>query len=71
MSITENTTTEEPSNIRAFNFQVSVRAILATILVGTCCSLHLMGKEVEEPLYSAVLMVLGLYFGNAKQAKPQ
>ena len=54
------------SKIKMFDYDISVRAVLAGMLVATACTMSLLGKKVEEPMYSATLMVLGLYFGQKK-----
>lgn len=67
MSINEDAQeASKDSSFKILNFDVSVRAILAIMLVGTVCAMHLLKQEVKEPLYSAVLLVLGLYFGQKK-----
>lgn len=45
---------------------VSVRGWIALLLLGTMCGMAIMGKTVTEPLYSACIAALGLYFGHAK-----
>lgn len=62
----ENKPESQESSFKLLNFDISVRAILAFMLVGTVCAMHLLKYEVKEPLYSAVLLVLGLYFGQKK-----
>lgn len=48
---------------------VSVRAWLALMLCYTVCMMSCFGMKVEEPLYSAMLLALGFYFGQ-KVNKP-
>jgi hypothetical protein len=45
-------------------FGISVRAWLATLIVLTVCVLSLMEKAIVEPLYGAMYMSLGFYFGS-------
>lgn len=45
---------------------VSFRGILALIVIATVCIMAYMGKKVEEPIYSLVLIVSGAYFGQSK-----
>jgi hypothetical protein len=47
-------------------FGVSVRAWLATFLIITVCVMSGIGHEVKEPLYSAMLLALGFYFGQKR-----
>jgi hypothetical protein len=63
----ENKDETKSSGFRLFNrFDISIRAIIAVMIVGTVCAMSLFEIKVEEPLYSAVLMALGLYFGTKK-----
>lgn len=63
----ENKDETKVSSFRLFNrFDVSIRAVIALILTGTVCAMGMLEIKVEEPLYSAVLMALGLYFGTKK-----
>lgn len=63
----ENKDETKASGFRLFNrFDVSIRAVIALMLTGTVCAMAVMEIKVEEPLYSAVLMALGLYFGTKK-----
>jgi hypothetical protein len=63
----ENKDETKPSGFRLFDrFDISFRAIIALMIVGTVCAMSLFEIKVEEPLYSAVLMALGLYFGTKK-----
>lgn len=63
----ENKDEAKSSGFRLFNrFDISIRAIIALTIVGTVCAMSLFEIKVEEPLYSAVLMALGLYFGTKK-----
>jgi len=43
---------------------VSVRAWLAIILVVTVCAMAVLGKAVEEPLYTLATVAIGFYFGQ-------
>lgn len=54
------------SSFKLFNYDVSVRAILAIMLTVTVCAMHIYGKKVEEPLYTLSTMAIGLYFGQKK-----
>lgn len=63
----ENKDETKASGFRLFNrFDISIRAIIALMLTGTVCAMAILEIKVEEPLYSAVLMALGLYFGTKK-----
>lgn len=43
---------------------VSWRGILALIVIAVVCAMSYLGKKVEEPLYSLVLVVSSAYFGS-------
>ncbi len=67
MSIGEETKVEsKDSTVKLFNYDVSVRALLAIMLTTTVCFMHLYGIEVKEPLYTLSTMAIGLYFGQKK-----
>lgn len=67
MSIGEETKDpEKDSTFKLANFDVSVRALLAMLLTGTVCFMHLRSIEVKEPLYTLSTMAIGLYFGQKK-----
>lgn len=56
----------KPLNTESTVFGVSVRGWIALLLLGTMCGMAIMGKPVTEPLYSACIAALGLYFGHTK-----
>ena len=43
---------------------VSVRGWIAISTVVTVCVMSFLGKKVDEPLYSLVLMAAGFYLGS-------
>ena len=45
---------------------VSIRAWIVLMLVGTVCYMSLLMLEVKEPLYSLVSLAVGYYFGQKK-----
>lgn len=45
-------------------FGISWRGVLAFLVILTVCILAGIGKKVEEPLYSLVLVVSSAYFGS-------
>lgn len=45
---------------------VSVRSWIALLLVYTVCLMAAHGAKIEEPLYSALLVVLGFLYGQKK-----
>lgn len=49
---------------------VSLRGWLALIIIATACSMAFIGKKVDEPLYSLVMFVAGMYFGQKTSQKP-
>lgn len=44
--------------------KISMRAWLALLMVSTMCLMSACEVTIEEPLYSAVLLSLGFYFGQ-------
>lgn len=67
MSIGDETKEDaKDSSFKFFNYDVSVRALLAIMLTSTVCFMHLSGIEVKEPLYTLSTMAIGLYFGQKK-----
>lgn len=67
MSIRDDPKDEtKDSTVKLFNYDVSVRALLAVMLTTTVCVMHLYGIEVKEPLYTLSTMAIGLYFGQKK-----
>lgn len=63
----ENKDETKSSGFRLLNrFDISIRAVIALLIVGTVCAMSILEIKVEEPLYSAVLMAIGLYFGTKK-----
>lgn len=57
------------SKFTLVGWEVSIRGVIALTLVLAVCAMGLLEIKVEEPLYSAVLMALGLYFGRNANAK--
>lgn len=45
---------------------VSLRGWLSVIIIGTSCVMAFLGKKIDEPLYSLVMFVAGMYFGQSK-----
>lgn len=53
-------------------FGVSLRGWLSLLIIGTACAMAFLGREIEEPLYSLVMFVAGMYFGQKAIAqKPE
>lgn len=48
--------------------KISMRAWLALLMVSTMCLMSACEVKIEEPLYSAVLLSLGFYFGQKDKA---
>lgn len=67
MNVDENK--QADSKFTFIGWDVSIRGVIALLLVITVCVMNIMSIKVEEPLYSAVLMALGLYFGKQTQNK--
>jgi hypothetical protein len=59
-------TISRSSNADSSLFGISVRAWIAYTLAATVCYMGIMKIEVVEPLYSALLLTLGFYFGQKK-----
>jgi len=70
---TENTqTTTQTTGVIPGDSQIvgiSVRAWIAMTLVVTVCTMSFLRFEVMEPLYSALLLTLGFYFGQKVSVK--
>ena len=67
MSIGDETKGDiKDSSFKLFDYDVSIRAILAVMLTSTVCFMHLRSIEVKEPLYTLSTMAIGLYFGQKK-----
>jgi len=49
---------------------VTFRAMIALTVTWTICEMEIMGKKVEEPLYTLGTMCIGFYFGQKAQQKP-
>jgi hypothetical protein len=49
-------------------FGISGRGWLAFIMIVTMCIMSIMGREIADPLRSAVLLTIGFYFGQKKGA---
>ncbi len=45
-------------------FGVSVRALIAFMLVLTVCVMSFFAKEVAEPLYTLVMVAVSFYLGS-------
>jgi len=43
----------------------SMRSVMAAAIVFTACGMCIVGRDVKEPLYSALMMVLGAMFQAA------
>ena len=47
-------------------FGVSGRGWLAFLMILTMCIMSIIGREIADPLRSAVLLTIGFYFGQKK-----
>jgi len=47
-------------------FGVSGRGWLALLMILTMCVMSIIGREIADPLRSAVLLTIGFYFGQKK-----
>jgi len=52
-------------------FNMSARGIITMIVVVTVCAMSFQEKEINEPLYTLVGMVIGYYFGQRKEPAKQ
>lgn len=57
---------DKPSNVESTLFGVSVRGWITFIITLTVCAMAFIGKDIKEPLYGSLMLVLGFYFGQAK-----
>jgi len=58
-------TPEQQDESKAFG--VSIRALLAIMLVTTVCCMSVMQIEVKEPLYTLVGFCCGFYYGQKEK----
>lgn len=45
-------------------FGVSVRALIAFMLVATVCLMSFLTKKIDEPLYTLVMVAVSFYLGS-------
>lgn len=45
-------------------FNISIRAWLSLIIVGTMCAVWIMGRDLNQDLFTLGAMVIGFYFGQ-------
>lgn len=45
-------------------FGMSLRGIIALIIVVTACSISAYGNEIKEPLYTVFIAAVSYYFGQ-------
>ena len=62
---------ESDSGQHSSLLHISVRGWLALGVIGTVCVMSWYGVKVEEPLYSLVLLIAGVYFGQSTSARPK
>lgn len=56
---------EQPNNNRESSvFGVSLRGIIAMIIVITACAMAVIGREITEPLYTVFVSAVAFYFGQ-------
>lgn len=68
--IKRESTTSTPIGTESAFFGISIRAWIVAGLSVTICGMAVMGKTVEEPLYSGFMISLGYYFGNKTSQTP-
>lgn len=52
-------------------FNVSLRGLIALIVIVTICAMSLAMKDIKEPLYTLGGLIVGFYFGqNQKPTLP-
>lgn len=51
-------------------FNVSLRGLIALLVILTVCIMSLLVIEVKEPLYTLAGLVIGFYFGQNQKPKP-
>ena len=55
---------ENNNSIGSTIFGVSLRGIIALLIILTICGMSAFGRPVVEPLYSNALTVLAYYYGH-------
>lgn len=70
-SPTVTTTTVETIAKESTLLNVSIRAWIALLVVGTICYMSIAIIEVKEPLYTLGGLIVGFFFGQAKSPKNQ
>lgn len=68
--IKKDPTSAVPIGSESAFFNISIRAWIVAGLTATICGMAVMGKTVEEPLYSGFMISLGYYFGNKTSQTP-
>lgn len=66
---TGDTKREKPSESHIFN--LSARAFIAVMVIGTVCYMSIAGTDVKEPLYTLAGLIAGFFFGQATKPKSQ
>lgn len=59
----------EDTAITTEHLHISLRGVIAVLVVLTVCFMSLYGLEVKEPLYTLSAMTVGWYFGRQPQKK--
>jgi len=47
-----------------FRESVILQAIITLVILGTICAMYITGQTVPENLWSALMLILGFYFGS-------
>lgn len=70
----QTTITTKPKEARLKEssiFGVSLRGLIALVVIATVCVMSVAGVLVQEPLYTLAGMIVAFYFGqNQKQPNP-
>lgn len=64
-----NAESQKPTESHLFN--MSVRAWIALMVVGTVCYMSIAQIIVKEPLYTLAGLIVGFFFGQAIKPKSQ
>ena len=43
---------------------VSLRGIIAAVVIGTVCVMAVLERTVQEPMYSIAVAIMGFYYGQ-------
>lgn len=68
---TTATTSGPPKHMESHILNMSVRSIIALIVILTVCYMSIAASEVKEPLYTLAGLIVGFFFGQQTKPKSQ